>query len=128
MRYLRAEDILQIHSFVLDETGGAHGLRDGNAVLSTIEQPQQKAFGEELYPDMYVKAAVYAHRIIFGHRFVDGNKRTAMTAAIVFLEDNGCRFRAEQGEIEHYALHIIEERLDVEEIAAWLREHASISK
>ena len=128
MFYLSLEDILETHSFVIDETGGSHGLRDRGALLATIALPAQTAFGQELYPTIFIKAAVYARNIISSHPFIDGNKRTGMTTAIVFLEDNGYVALAKKGEVEKFALAIIEEKLDIEAIATWLKRHSKKSK
>lgn len=124
MIYLSFEDILEIHSFIIDETGGSHGLRDRGVLLAAIALPAQAMFGRELYPTIFVKAAVYIRNIIFSHPFIDGNKRTAMTAAAIFLEDNGYEFIAEKGEIEQFALAVIHDRLDIEAIALWLKRHS----
>ena len=86
MKYLTKEQILIIHSIIIDETGGMHGVRDHNAVLSVEALPRQKLFGKELYPTIFLKATVYTRNIIMNHFFIDGNKRTGMTAASVFLE------------------------------------------
>ena len=124
MEYLTGEDIAQIHSMIIDETGGSHGIRDRH-VLATLEGlPQQQTFGKELYPTPFLKAAVYVRNIIFGHPFIDGNKRTAMTAAGVFLENNGYAVTAEKGEVEKFVLYIIEERLELGDIAEWLKKHS----
>ena len=122
--YLTAERILQIHSMLIDETGGSHGLRETNAILSTEQMPQQMVFGKELYPDVFLKAAVYARNIIVNHSFVDGNKRTGMTAAFVFLERNRYESTAKEGEIEKFALKIVTEKLSLEVIADWLKKHS----
>lgn len=124
MKYLSSEDILQIHSVVIDETGGMHGVRDMHIVLSLENSPRQAVFGKELYPDVFDKAAVYAMNIISNHPFIDGNKRTGMTAAFVFLEDNGFIAKANEGEIEKFALAIIKEKLEIKEIAVWLKKHS----
>ncbi|MBI4087652.1 MAG: type II toxin-antitoxin system death-on-curing family toxin [Candidatus Liptonbacteria bacterium] len=124
MEYLSAKDILQIHSLVLDETGGLHGVRDTNTILSLEFLPGQKAFGTELYPTIFEKAAVYARNIILGHPFFDGNKRTGITAAIVFLDDNGYTFEAEEGKVESFALEVVHKKLDLESISAWFRLHS----
>ena len=113
-----------IHSMVVDETGGLHGIRDRNAVLSLENLPRQEVFGKELYPTIFEKAAVYARSIIFNHPFADGNKRTGMTSAVIFLEDNNYEFIAGDGEIEKFALKIISDRLDFADIADWLRRHS----
>ena len=125
MHYLHAEDILQIHSVVIDETGGSHGVRDRYAVASLQELPRQQAFGKELYPTVFLKAAIYIRNIIFSHPFIDGNKRTAMAAGGVFLELNQYRITIAKGGVEAFALEIIANHLDLEAIAAWLENNSS---
>lgn len=124
MIFLTKEQILLIHSMIIDETGGSHGIRDYHALLSLGNLTKQKAFGQELYPTLFLKAAVYARNIITGHPFVDGNKRTGMTAASVFLENNGYKIIAAQGEIEHFALEIIHKKPQLSEIARWFKSNS----
>ncbi len=124
MKYLSQEDILRLHDLVVQETVGAHGVRDHHLLKSLEGQPQQSVFGKELYPTIFDKAAVYAHRIITNHPFLDGNKRTGMTAAIVFLEDNGHVFIAKEGVVEALALAIATEHIEVTEIALRLKKHS----
>ena len=128
MVFLTKERILLIHSMVIDETGGSHGVRDMHAILSLEQLPSQKAFGEELYPTIFIKAAVYARNIIFNHPFVDGNKRTGMTAAIVFMENNGYKFYAREGEVEQFALEIIHKKHQLKTIANWFKKHTKRRK
>jgi len=123
VKYLSAADILQIHSMVVDETGGFHGVHNYDAILSLEETPKQKVFGKELYPDIFFKAAVYTYNIIMSHLFLDGNKRTGMTAASVFLEDNHYKVIAKRGQVEKFALKIISDRLNIEKIAEWFKNH-----
>lgn len=124
MKYLTTEDILHIHSFIIDEIGGSHGVRDLHALSSIEAAPRQSVFGKELYPDIFSKAAVIARNIIMHHPFIDGNKRTGMTAASVFLEDNGFVIIAKEGEIERCALKIISEKLEIKSIALWFKRHS----
>ena len=104
---------------VIDETGGAHGVRDRQAILSLAELSQQQAFGKELYPSIWLKAAVYARNIIMNHPFLDGNKRTGMLVASVFLEDNGYTLDVKEGAVEKFALAIVKDRLSLESMAEW---------
>lgn len=113
-----------VHSMIIDETGGRHGVRDYNTILSLEGLPKQKIFGKELYPDIYIKVAVYARTIIMNHPFIDGNKRTGTTAAVVFLEHNGYSLFAKEGEIEKFALKVVTEKLSLEIIADWFRKHS----
>jgi len=128
VRYLTANQILLIHSALIDEIGGTHGVRDRHAVLSVENAPQQTFEGKELYPTPFDKAAVYARNIIMHHPFIDGNKRTGMTAAAVFLENNDYKVIAKRGEIEHCALKIINRKFDIPAIAAWFKNHSQKSK
>ena len=123
MEYLSAEDILNIHSVMIDETGGSHGVREKGALATLEELPAQQAFGTEFYPTIFIKAAVYIRNILFSHPFIDGNKRTAMGCADVFLQLNGYKITVEKGGVEKCALTIIEKHLSLEEIAVWIEEN-----
>lgn len=122
--YLTKEQLLLIHSMLIDEIGGSHGVRDYHILLSLEHLPQQTFDKEELYPTLFLKAALYARNIIQNHPFLDGNKRTGMTAASVFLNNNGYSFSARKGEIVKFALKIAREKLELEKIAAWLKHHS----
>ena len=108
---------------IIDETGGSHGVRDNAALLLLETLPKQAGFGREFYPTAYEKAAAYARTIIMNHPFIDGNKRSGMTVAAVFLEDNGFRFAPPQGAIEGFAVSVVTKRLDIKKIAAWFETH-----
>lgn len=124
MKYLTKEQILLIHSIVIDEIGGLHGVRDKYAILSLEATPKQKVFGKELYQTIFFKAAVYARDIIMNHPFVDGNKRTGVMIASVFLENNGYKIIAKEGELEKLALKVVVEKLSLEKIAIWFKKHS----
>lgn len=109
---------------IIDETSGSHGVRDHHAILSLVDLPKQKAFGEDLYPTIFIKTAVYARNIIMNHPFIDGNKRTGMTAASIFLENNGYKFIAKEGVVEKIALRIIQEKLTLELISKWFEKNS----
>ncbi|HSH31132.1 MAG TPA: type II toxin-antitoxin system death-on-curing family toxin [Candidatus Saccharimonadales bacterium] len=123
MNYLTASQLLLVHSIIIDETGGGHGVRDNHALLTLEQLPKQTAFGEELYPTVFTKAALYIRNIIMAHPFVDGNKRTGMGAGIIFLENNGYLITAKEGEIESFAVRVVTEKLDLVTITAWLKAH-----
>lgn len=109
---------------LIDETGGVHGVRDHRVLFSLEQSPRQAVFGKELYPSPFLKAALYARNIIMNHPFMDGNKRTGMTAASVFLENNGYVIEAKPGEIEKFALKIIKQRLGLKNIARWIQKRS----
>ena len=89
MKYLTVKDVLLLHNLAVDESGGSHGLRDFNLLESAVLRPQVSFDGQDLYPDIYTKAASLIHGLLRNHAFVDGNKRTSMFSAMTFLELNG---------------------------------------
>jgi death-on-curing protein len=124
MKYLTREQILLIHSILIDETGGSHGVRDYHAIFSLEDLPRQSVFGKELYPTIFEKAAVLARNIIVNHPFIDGNKRTGITTASVFLESNGYILGVKDGKIKAFALRIVLERLSVKDISKWFQKNS----
>jgi death-on-curing protein len=126
--YLTAEDMLEIHTQVVNATGGSHGVRDKHAILTLEDLPRQLAFGQELYPTVELKAALYIRNIITAHPFIDGNKRTAMTAAGIFLGLNGYALNVPLGGIEKFAPLVIKKKLDLEAIADWIKQYSKKKK
>jgi len=61
----------------------------------------------------------------WNHPFHDGNKRTAFVAAVMFLESNGCRFRAPENEVVVQVLALVERRSTRDACAAWRRTSSS---
>lgn len=125
MYYLTAEDILYLHFRIVEDFGGSHGIRDENRLKSVVQAPKQIAFGVEQYPDIFEKAAVYVRNIIADHLFVDGNKRSGITSASIFLMKNGYVLCATQKELEDFAVQIAIEHLDIPVIAAWFKAHTT---
>jgi len=81
---LTLEQILELHTLVIGETGGSIGLRDLGRLEASIATQSQNVFGQELYPNIEDKAAAIIRSIIADHPFVDGNERTAIIAGLTF--------------------------------------------
>ena len=124
MRYLSAQDILILHALLVDETVGSHGIRD-IGLLQSIEHKPKSSFGEkELYPGVFLKAAILLEAIANYHIFVDGNKRTAFVAAAHFLAVNGYEIMATNKDVEKTILSVAEKRLSVEKLSFWLKKNS----
>jgi death on curing protein len=93
------------------------------ALESALAQPQMTFGGEELYPTLVDKAAVFGYALIKNHPFLDGNKRTGHAAMEVFLVLNGYEIRATVDEQEHVILQVAASEIDREGCTAWLRTH-----
>ena len=85
--FLTREQIDTIHREQLETWGGLHGIRSEHALESAIAQPQNVYFYGD--GDLYEIAAAYAFHIAESQAYFDGNKRTAVQAALDFLEING---------------------------------------
>ena len=125
MNMLSLEQLLEIHSIVVEATGGSVGLRDLGRLEAALAAQTQNVFGEELYPGVVDKAAAMIRGIIADHPFVDGNKRTAMLVGLTLLETNDVPFKAVPGEIEDFAVKVATDKLDVLAIVSWLYAHTT---
>src|SRR5215469_15785008 len=74
-----------IHDQIIDASGGAKGVHHEGLIRSALARPSQSAFGEDMYADLFMKAAALLDSIANNHGFRDGNKRTAMAAAALYL-------------------------------------------
>jgi death-on-curing protein len=88
-KHLTATAVRAIHAEVIAANGGSEGLRDEGLLESAVAAPQATFGGEPLMPDAGEIAAAYLFYLCRNHAFVDGNKRTALAACLVFLEVNG---------------------------------------
>ncbi len=121
MNYLTAEQVLFIHARLVSETGGSHGVRDLSMLLSAIGRPQTSFDDQDLYPDLFSKAAALLDSLIRNHPFVDGNKRTGITAAALFLQVNGYWLTATNSALEKFTIEVAQAQQNVAEIAAWFQ-------
>ncbi|MFB4297215.1 type II toxin-antitoxin system death-on-curing family toxin [Actinomadura sp. NTSP31] len=117
--YLTAEDLIDINAAVL---GGEPAVRDAGLVSSSAMRPATVAFGTDAYPTLDEKAAALLHSVICNHSFVDGNKRTAWTAARVMLALHGKRPNLSDDEAFDLVVRIATScsEIEVKEIAAAL--------
>jgi death on curing protein len=89
LRHLTVAAVKAIHVEVLAAHGGARGIRDETLLESAVAAPQATMMGQPLISDPIEIAAAYLFYICRNHPFIDGNKRTALAACLVFLESNG---------------------------------------
>jgi death-on-curing protein len=87
--FLTLAEVIDIHHDQIERYGGRGGIRDIRLLESAVAAPQVSAGGEYVHGDLFQMAAAYAFHICRNHAFVDGNKRTALSSALVFLELNG---------------------------------------
>lgn len=123
MNYLTPQQLLFIHYRLIEATGGSHGVRDLGELQAAAARPQSTFDGDDLYPDLFVKTAALMESIIKDHPFIDGNKRTAITAAGIFLQRNGCRLKATQDDLYHFTMAMATGSGAAKDAEAWFRAH-----
>ena len=124
MDFLTAEQVLFIHARLIVEIGGEHGVLDLGLLQSAVARPQASFDGQDLYPDLFSKAAALMESLIGNHAFVDGNKRTAITAAGLFLRLNGYHVIATNQQLETFTLQCAQHLVSLDQIASWLEDHS----
>jgi death-on-curing protein len=87
--FLSLDEVLQIHRWQIEQFGGSDGVLDAGLLESAIAMPAQAFGGEFIHTNLAEMAAAYLFHIVKNHPFADGNKRTGMHCALIFLDLNG---------------------------------------
>ena len=123
MRYISLGQVLQLHSRIIEQSGGTVDILNLGALESAVLQPRMTFGGEDLYPTLEEKAGVLGFSIIRNHPFLDGNKRTGHAAMETFLILNGYEIRASVDEAERVVLGVASGDIGREEFAGWVEAH-----
>ncbi len=112
--HLTVPAVKAIHAEVLAAHGGARGIRDEALLEAAVAAPQATMMGRPLMSDPIEIAAAYLYYVCRNHAFIDGNKRTALAACLVFLESNGLVLNAKlpMDQWEEFVLDVAANKLD----------------
>lgn len=114
--YLTVVELLAIHHRLIEEFGGASGVRDGGALESALFRPQTG-----YYRDVIHEAAALFESLVQNHPFVDGDKRVAFAAMDVFLRINGHVLEVDDDEAYEFIVGLLERReVSLDRIDDWL--------
>jgi len=115
--YLTVVEVLAFHEVLIEEFGGATGVRDLGALESALFRPRTG-----YYRDVIEEAAALLESLVQNHPFVDGNKRVAFAVMDVFLRVNGCVLEVADGDAHAFIVGLLERHaLDLVAVDAWLR-------
>ena len=118
--FLSRDEVLAIHSTLLERFGGPAGVRDYGLLESALYRPQTGH-----YADLAEMAAALFESLIMNHPFVDGNKRVAFFATDVFLRLNGYKLQVNAYEAHRFLIGLLENnRCDFDNLLPWIRENA----
>lgn len=124
--HLTVANVLEVHAEAIGQSGGSARIREMALLESAVAAPQASFGGESVYTDLIEVAAAYLFFLCRNHPFVDGNKRAALGACIVFLRLNGIEPQSDSQSWEDLTLDVAASKLDRDQTNQRLR--ALISK
>lgn len=119
MTFLTKDQVVRMHKANIDEFGGAHGLREDGAFESALAAAENRALYEEA--DEVACAATYGFHLCQAHAFVDGNKRVAGAAMLIFLDLNGIEHTITPDDVIEIFLKIASSKMTRDELEAFVR-------
>jgi death-on-curing protein len=122
--YLSVEQVDELHRAQIEQYGGHPGTRDAGALEAAVARPTMTFGGQDLYPDVAAKAAALMHSLLARHPYMDGNKRVAVHAALLFLVINGWAWDIDPDNLVEITMAAARGEMDVEPLTIWLRQHA----
>jgi death-on-curing protein len=120
--FLTLDEVLGIHADQLRRYGGRPGLRDLGLLQSALAMPETTFQEEFLHPTLFEMAAAYLFHVARNHPFVDGNKRTALMCALVFLGLNGQRLETDPDPLYRIVDGVAAGSIDKAEVSVFLRD------
>jgi len=119
--WITYEQAIAIHSRQLRRFGGAPGLRDEGLLRSALERPVNKWTYEQV--SLAELAAAYAFGLAKNHALIDGNKRIAFMAMMVFLRKNGVMFAPDPAQATMIILALAAGEVSEESLTRWIRDN-----
>jgi len=123
--FLTLDEVLSLHEDQIRRFGGSYGVRDVALLESAIGSAAATFGGEFLHASIFEMAAAYLYGICKNHAFVDGNKRTAVAAALIFLDMNGVEVDVNENDFYNLVIGVAEGRFSKAEVAVFLQRNAS---
>ncbi|MGE3495048.1 MAG: type II toxin-antitoxin system death-on-curing family toxin [Gemmatimonadales bacterium] len=142
---LAVDDVLRIHDALVEdfqETSdpiSPSGVKSRPLLESAVDRPLTALGSERKYPTVEMGAAALLHALVHNHPFHNGNKRTALVAMLVFLDQNGLMLTAAKDELFKLVLKLAQHKIasgprnelpdrEVLEVAEWLRVHVRVTE
>ena len=117
------DQVLEIHARMVGEFGGDPAIRDRGLLESAVRIPRATFDGKRLHDGVPAMAGAYLFHLCMNHPFVDGNERTALATAEVFLILNGLELDAEDAAVEELTIGVAASQVSKEDVTVFSREH-----
>jgi death-on-curing protein len=122
--FLGLDEVLALHADQIRRYGGRAGVRDLALLTSALATPEASYDGDYLHTNLFEMAAAYLFHIVRNHAFVDGNKRTALIAALAFLGMNDLRLDADADVLVELVIGVAAGSTTKAEVAVFLQDHS----
>ena len=122
--FLAIDEVLSLHAEQIRLFGGSSGIRDVGLLQSAMGSVEATFGGAFLHETIFAMAAAYLYGICRSHPFIDGNKRTAVGAALTFLEMNGVEVDADEDAFYDLVIRVAEGRASKASVTVFLEDHA----
>lgn len=123
MIWVTAEDIILIHSRIIQSTGGIDGLRDRAGLEAAIATPLQSFDGQDFFPSVIEKITRLGYGLAANHAFLDGNKRIGAMITQLLLKWNGYHLALHEGELADMFIAIADGTATEHHLFAWVSKH-----
>lgn len=123
MIILSRDQVIALHSEMIQETGGTDGIRDEGLLDSALAAPFQSFADTGIFPSIQQKAARLGYGLVKNHAFIDGNKRIGVHAMLVFLALNKIELDYTQDELSDVFLKIAAGEISQDDLLRWIVSH-----
>ena len=123
MIWITADDIILLHSRIIEGSGGLDGLRDRASLEAAVAAPMQSFGEQDLFPSEIEKIARLGYGLAANHAFVDGNKRIGAMMVQLLLQWNGYDLHLQTGELADMFISIAEGSSNETALLHWIRVH-----
>jgi death on curing protein len=125
-RFLTTEEVIALNYLLIERysPGEMVGVKFPDLLESAVYRPQQSVFGEEAYPNIFMKAAALFESLAQNHAFHAANKRTAFAALVQYLAYNGYLLNMSPKAAEDFTFGVVEHKFTLEEVCVILRDNS----
>jgi death on curing protein len=122
--FLSVEDVMRVHRDQISRYGGTYGVRSPDLLRSAVAVVAATFDEQFLHAELSEMAAAYLFHIVANHPFVDGNKRTGLASALIFLEINGVELDATEDDLVNLVMAVASRQSEKADVVAFFCSHA----
>lgn len=124
IHFLTLNEILDLHKDLIHRYGGSTGIRSKELLISALAQPPASFSGNHLHENLFEMGAAYLYHICQNHPFIDGNKRIAITAALMFFLLNDIEITVDNDLLAEMVFKVAQGKMKKKSIAGWFHKNS----